>query len=265
MNPIPPSMDELMWLVAEQDDPSALETFGKRYPEYRNELGHRLQLVRGLKGSRPTQTPDPQIPAFELRPEPRPSVQRWVAVAACSVVLLGVAFGSYVAIKRWNPERNPAPTVSSVAAPPSSIPSVGSFEPQSKSIPNVPSEPSPNEPTPKQEVPVYAQPISLKLEGVSLLQAISSVVRLSRLKVEYAPGMPDIQVSIEYANMSGMDILRDMGKTFGFTPFEQEPGTVLLIPATDPSVHDAPSRENASSQTPPSAQPQAPAPSTNGF
>lgn len=267
MNPIPPSMDELMWLIAEQDDPSALDTFGRRYPEYRHELGHRLQLVRGLKGSRPDQSSDSRIPAFELRPEPKPSIPRWAAVAASTVALLGVAFGSYVAIKRWNsaaPIPQPPPFVR--IGGPQQQPGA-SVAPLQKPIESPPQNTAAIQDSPQRDTPVYEQPISIKLEGVSLVQAVSSVVRLSRFKnVEYAPGMPEIQVSIEYANMRGMDILRDMGKTFGFTAFEQEPGNVLLIPATDPTVHEPPKRDPATVAPPTSpTEPQARPSQTNGF
>ena len=39
---IPPDIDEIMWTIAEQDDPNAVHQFVHRYPKYADELYHRL-------------------------------------------------------------------------------------------------------------------------------------------------------------------------------------------------------------------------------
>ena len=57
---LPREIDELMWDVAERDDNETLDQFVERYPEFRSELAKRLQMVRGLRGSRPTRP----MPAF---------------------------------------------------------------------------------------------------------------------------------------------------------------------------------------------------------
>lgn len=235
-------MDELMWLMAEQDDPIALESFGKRYPEYRAELGRRLHMVRDLKRSKPFSNVQAPIPQFQLRPPVHRTMPRWGTVAACSVLLVGLAFGSYKVVRSISEAKKPSPAPFSV---PQAIatPSAGVAPRIKPSDIQGPQHMASVPPTPVPAIKSYEQPIDLSLEGVTLLDAVSTVVRMSGLRVEFAPGMPEVLVTVNYSGTKPLDILRDMGLTFGFTPFEQEPGTVLLIPATDPKVHTPPSSD----------------------
>lgn len=252
MSTIPPSLDELMWLIAEQDDPSALDAFGKRYPEYRGELAERLKMVHSLKGSKLAGTIDPSfIPEFKPRAYTRPLFPRWPAFAAASVLLVAVAFGSYVAVKKF---AAPVPTTGPTAPIETVQPWVAN-EPGVQTKPLV--KPNPEPPIPSgavaaPEIPPYERPLDLRMEGVTLLEVVSTIVRLSGLSVEVAPGLQNDLVTMDYHGMTGQQMLTDLGKNLGFTPLEEGPGRLLLVPATDPSVHEAPrsAPESASGKDP---------------
>ena len=81
-------------------------------------------------------------------------------------------------------------------------------------------------------------PVGLKFEKVSLHTAIDAIGKTSGLKIELAPGLEDFDISMRYSGMTAIAILRDMGRNFGFTVFEQEPGRVLLIPEVDPNQQE---------------------------
>ena len=105
MSRVPESVDELMWLVAEQNEPAAIEAFDRRYPEFRKEMMARLEMVRGMRAARPAAVRS--IPVFQptvrtVRPFGLP---RWALAGAASVLFFGVGFASFKAI-----EANRAPS-----------------------------------------------------------------------------------------------------------------------------------------------------------
>ena len=66
---IPREIDELMWTIAEGTDHSAIEAFGDRYPNLREELLRRIRTVNALKSGNkslksakvPTKTTTPRF------------------------------------------------------------------------------------------------------------------------------------------------------------------------------------------------------------
>ena len=89
---IPREMDELMWSVAEADDPQATAEFGERYPDLRVEMTKRVKMVRGLKGSRPRSRAERFVPVQTVR---RFGPTKLAVAGVTALVLVSVGFASY--------------------------------------------------------------------------------------------------------------------------------------------------------------------------
>jgi len=74
---------------------------------------------------------------------------------------------------------------------------------------------------------------TLKLSNTSLVAELKMIGEMAGYRVEVAPGFPDQQVSIDYDGFTTSDMLKDMGQRFGFTPFDQGDGTIIIVPAVD--------------------------------
>jgi hypothetical protein len=60
--------------------------------------------------------------------------------------------------------------------------------------------------------------------------------------LQIGPGLPDFEVVARYDGMSAMEIFADMGRAYGFTAFDQDGSSVIIVPARDPAA-DRASRE----------------------
>ncbi|MCH8979010.1 MAG: hypothetical protein IH945_07175, partial [Armatimonadetes bacterium] len=89
---LPREIDELMWDVAERDDNDTLDQFVERYPEFRSELAKRLQMVRGLRSSRPTRPMPKFVPNQTVR---NLGPSRLVVTGVAGLVIVSVVFATY--------------------------------------------------------------------------------------------------------------------------------------------------------------------------
>lgn len=232
-----------MWSVAESGDDVAIEQFGERYPEMRGEMLKRLAMLRELKASRPNpsfaNTPPRFVPPVRAAGF---SIPRW-AWAVAPVLLAGIAFGSFQVATKYlgGPAEDPKPDIAKY--------DVNGF-PDPNIVQNQ-KEPDPNLTAPSYKVgpikddvevvdggPVYERPIELQAENTTLIATLNAIQRKSGLRIERAPGFQDFQISMKYAGLRPIEILQDLGRNFGFTVFEQEPGHVLLIPEVDPRTQE---------------------------
>ncbi len=228
---IPPEIDSLMWAVAESRDPNAADNFVSRHPQYKSELGQRIATVRALKGSKPP------APLYSRRFRPsQPPVPvfarfRW---AAASVALAGVAVAAYYGGMAMF-DKKPVP----VTAVQGSSDVVTNFPKQGNDLEYRPNNSSTTVQNPPPTVP-DDQPstppertFTLKLEDISLTDALESIGMQTAFSIDVAPGFPNPKVTIDYRDATLDQILMDMGQRFGFTPFKQGKSEYLLIPAVD--------------------------------
>lgn len=257
-----PSEDELMWLLAEQDDEGAIEAFLRRYPQHRLELLRRCRLVRELKGSRPaSEEVVSRIPRFSPRAVPeRRSRPAWAWSAVLAVVLVGVGFGSYRLVRQADLRGRETPALARDEAPQKEAPSSISPLPR-REIEATPVPPPASPPARVPEVAPYVRPldrpVTLRHARISLVEAINEVVLASGIAVQIAPGTPNPQIVCDYRNVPALEILKDLGRNFGFTAFEQDDRTVLIIPARDPHEQAA-SSDSAGRVAQPSVEAESP-------
>lgn len=243
-----------MWLVAEQNDPSAIDAFGRRYPELRGEMVRRLEMVRNLKEARPDRA-DARVPVFTptLAVAPRRwLLPRWATAASACLLLVAVGYASFRVVNELS---RPAPQPVTEAPVPEIVHS-GAFQPETpktggldiarepeRSPTEARSEPDslrfhePLEPAGPAEVEV-----AIKSTKIGLVEALREVERQSGLVLVIGPGLPDDLISIDLSGPA-MQVLKEMAQTYGFTAFDQGDGTVNVIPAVDGT--DGSSREEA--------------------
>ncbi|MGV3617025.1 MAG: hypothetical protein ACO1SV_16990 [Fimbriimonas sp.] len=240
MKGIPPEIDTLLWAVAEDESPRAGDEFVARYPKYAGELARRRQMVQGLKGGRPTTTTVPRArPAFRPAPE-RSAVPRRTLAMVGTLVLAAIAVASYtVATMAAPPAPDPKPIVSTQRPPDTSRP------PERDSTPpaNDPvfQDPPVQDPEPPIQDPGPAtnskadKPQTFRVKGADLEGALTMLGIEAGVKIVVAPGMTKRTIDADYDNVPLSEILSDLGRRFGFTPFDQGDGSIIVVPATDHS------------------------------
>ncbi len=252
MSKYPEEIDELMWMLAESDDDAAIEEFGSRYPNYRGELAQRMQMVRGLRGSRPKAEPvvhkvkrfTPSTPETKVG-----GPSRWTMSAAAVFVLASLCFATYAVTNYYN-QSNRKPEIVVNNLPPDSAPPDQVTE---SNLPGGQPETQPNKGlgnqesiTPETYVEPFDRPVTLVAARISLANALNLIAQQIGVTLTSAPGMPDVEIAADYRNMTARSVLEDLGKNFGFTPMIQSPREALLIPSTDPAGGDSPRPPNGS-------------------
>lgn len=236
---LPAEIDDLMWEVAEADTPELMDDFAARYPEHKSELLKRIKMVRQLKGARPKQKPRA---AFRPRPVPPPFrvslSPLWAAAGAFCFLVVGVLAGVGVTSLlsksgenlqasrlKSNPEDGTSLERSTwIPNPPPQQPSADTG---SNSTPNDPPQPEP------ERVPPVDSRITVINEGIRLSRVLNEVAVKAGIRIQAAPGMPEVDVAVEYHDLPAMAVLSDLGRTCGFTPLRQTDNEVLLIPTVD--------------------------------
>jgi hypothetical protein len=228
---VPEHLEELVWQVADANDPVLDADFETRYPDFAAEMRARRALSARLKAMRPAEEP---IPDFQPReksdaPEWR---ERAIWAAAAGLVAISVvaaSFGAAAYIFRptnVEPQKSDPPVV--VVNPPAAEPNQETPAPQ---VQEPAPQPSAQEPPPAPETP-FDRLITFRMEQASLSQVLAEVARQAGLSLESAPGMPDPIIEASYTDSTAREVLRDLGRNFGFTALEQGRSSVLVIPAT---------------------------------
>lgn len=252
---VPPELDRTMWILAERNDPKAIEEFGNRFPDLRTELVKRLEMVRSLRGMSDGVRPD-RIPEFQLRgPEPVAASPRVIGVGL-GLIAAALALGTYAVVtNRPLPRSVPVPTPISTELP---APTPGVV--YSDNLPNNTPSPQPVRETPVMptDIPAYAQIQDFFFDHTKLAEAVRMIANAAHLRVEIAPGLPDIEITTSYPQVTPVDALKQLGTDYGFTPFAEEDGHVLILPvrdSTQPSTAPSPSATPTTSPTMKPVQP----------
>lgn len=231
MSKIPADLDALMWTLVESGDLPALDDFEKRFPQFKGELASRIAMVRGLRQSKPAEARPRPIPKFvpKAAPEPAPN-RRGVFTVAALGGLAVVALGAYAVIANL-PAPQPQPTPELHQPAPVQQPDVVREDPAKGNVDRTPTNPSalPNPPAVRQPWEIAQD---FKVEDAPLLDVIQLIATACSLKLEVAPNMPNPNVSVDFRQKTGLDMLKELGREYGFTPLPQEPGEILVIPAT---------------------------------
>jgi hypothetical protein len=229
---IPADVERLMWLVAESNDPNAIADFDSRFPEFSSELARRRRMVSDLKGAKASAAVESRIPAFvprqtQLNP---PSRGKWIAG---SLALAALAVASYSITTLTTKQPPVLPKVERVNTEPVSPPPTTVYVPPPKKYAPPVENPAPVNPSPNPAIGNQEPRKTLKLSNTSLTAALKMIGEMEGYRVEVAPGFADQQVSIDYDGFTTSDMLKDMGQRFGFTPFDQGDGTIIIVPAVD--------------------------------
>ena len=234
MIPIPRDIDEIMWALAESPTSPALDDFEMRFPQYLGEMGRRLQMVRELKAAGQATRPM-EIPHFNA-PAPLTRTQRFWPVAAASLGIAALGFASFQVASSWRNQPSEAQQIKIQPAQTKVGPWGTSDGISPKTVPDLP--PRQAQPGTGNELTVEPGRITLRLLQVPLATALSILGSESGLKIEIAPGLPNIMVSVDAVDQLPMDVLEELGRTYGFTGFSQEKGHVLIIPARTEGISD---------------------------
>ncbi len=232
------SLDDLMWLIADEGDHTAVDAFIKRHPEHRAELIKRVNMVRDMRGAKPqevsTGAPAKFRPTGEVRrltSRPAPTL-RWAAAGAS---MLAIGWASFFAVSQFTkPAREPevVVTMNAEKAAPNTDTAPTYGDPNANVVP--PSQPPPASKSPGERA------FSIESEGIDLITLLNLITQQTQLRIELGPGIENATISARYLSLPAISVLRDLGQKLNFTVFEQEPGHVLLIPAVDPNVIEAP-------------------------
>lgn len=236
MSKLPQEIDDLMWEVAENETPELMDDFAARYPEHKQELLRRIKMVRGLKGSRP-KAAKPKA-AFKPRPyqPPKVSFSPWAAAGiAASLIVTGVLAGFGIQSIFFSKP----PQVVAQNKPNEEID--GRDLERSTWIPNPPAQvqasDSPAPPKEPEDSPGIVAPMDMRItvinERARLSQILNEVAIKAGIRLQAAPGMPEMDVAVEYRDQTALAILNDLGRTCGFTPLRQTDSEALLIPTVD--------------------------------
>lgn len=227
------SMDELMWLLADEGDHNAVEAFIKRHPEHRAELIRRVNMVREMRGAKRTPGAGKSFtPSESVRDLAGPDRRLLLgAVATFAVFIIGFA-AMNVRNRQSGIAEAPAAiatTTNQESAAPSPAPEL---DPNMNVVPRTPAPPPPP--------PLYETPVTVESDSIDLLMVFSEITRQTGLRIEMGPGMPNPKISATYFNVRAKAVLEDLGAKVGFTVFEQGPDHILIIPARESIREDAP-------------------------
>lgn len=233
---IPKEIDELMWAVAEGNDSAAISEFGDRHPAFREELLKRIRTIQALKaGGRSTHQ---VVPTFK-NAEVRPISWKPLLVAAGLSILAISSFGIW---RLTTPYKQPPPAVVPVNTQENHMPSanvVPNTTPQiQREQPSAGNhvEPSVNPAVvPNSTSPLTTSPekTSLQLESATLHAAITLIAEAGHMHVTIAPGTPDLTIKIDFHDMTPMEMLKNLGEQYAFTPIMDGEREILIIPKKD--------------------------------
>lgn len=230
---VPSDVERLMWLVAESNDPNAIADFESRFPEFALELSRRRRMMSDLKGARVHTASDHRIPVFTPRSSQMEPPRKTVWVVS-GLALAALAMASY-SVTKWATTSPPVlPKVEPVVTEPVKLLDTNVYVPPKQQI-QTPSMQNPTSVPPNVQQPTspQEQPKTLRLTNTSLRAALQMIGEMAGYHVEIAPGFKDQQISIDYNGETTSNMLKDLGAQYGFTPFDQGDGTIIIVPAVD--------------------------------
>lgn len=255
---IPKDVEQLMWLIAESGDSNAAHEFEHRFPDYRFELMRRMSTVKSLRESKPHEKVS--VPAFTMKSGPASSAKPRAFMVGVFALGLGVfAFGSYAITKQFMPPAEKVPVeVVQPDVPVTVIPKLQGDPSYTQNPPGISTQlpgqasgstaggqggqlgPTDEQPLTKRDASKesYNQLRDLSIENAPLESVIAMIGQASGLQVEIMPNAntgPTVDfarlVSVDYRQMSGIDMLRRLGEEYHFTLSPQGPGSFLVIPS----------------------------------
>ena len=232
MNKIPTEVDQLMWAVAENPLPQALDEFAVRHPQFKLELLKRVEMVKGVRHEIGTGSTARDIPKFKPQPVYASSPPRGIYVAvALGLFAIGFAVLAMVFASHPSPIKAPPPVA---IEKPFSSPSVVYNTPPVQPIPPAESPPNASVPeTAPPQVELEDQPRNLKVENENLLDAIRLVATGTKYKLEIGPGFVNQKVNLAFRGKNTIEMLQAMAKEFAFTVSDEGDDHLLLIPVPD--------------------------------
>jgi len=237
MKRVPPELESLMWTLAEEGNDRAIDEFGERHPELRTELLHRISMVKGLRGAKKkVEEPVKAIPKFVPR-ETKPSSPFYIVGGLVLAALCALAFAVTILLTPA-PHRAPEPTV-----PINKAPIQPPVQPTNQAPVTSQSLPPPVEAAnqPQKEDEKDLKPGTLRIEHAPLLTVLDMMSDVCHIRIDPAPGMPNPDVVVDYRDMNAMEMLRDLGRQYRFTPIDQHDGSILVVPAIEMKEGGSPS------------------------
>ncbi len=240
MRKFSPEIDDLMWTVAESGDPAAVDEFCVRHPESADEARKRFTMVANLKGSRPKSarrsSPERFMPSAR---QVGPGVPRWGYVAATALVLAGIVVATVGTVRYLDTKAKLAGqegsggTMQGFEQPTVIVPAGG--QPTQQDRPGgQPTAETGGAPAPEVVLP-FDRLVTIVSKNASLSACLNDIALQAGIKLESAPGMPELNIELDYRETPAIAVLQDMGRVFGFSVMRQDASTALLIPAVDPT------------------------------
>ena len=240
---IPTEIDELMWTIAEGNDPHAVAEFGERYPNLREELLKRMKTVQAFKAAG-SNVKTKKIPVF--RSPNIQTVNLQLAYGAVCLALLVV--GSFAIWRATHTSPVPA-TVPQVEVGNRKMPAVqvvpnNDAGMQGRQVRNSrTNKPETNRSNQEQQwinppvVPSRDENgmprTTISLESASLHAAITMIAEAGKMKVQIANGTPNPTVKVDLRDMTPMDMLKELGKQYAFDTIMDGEHAILIVPKKD--------------------------------
>lgn len=240
----PKPLDDQMWAIAELDSPDQTAAFFDEYPELREEVVKRLEMVRAIKGAKPKSLfaePEPEaveepLPPPSFTPSPMPvrsqPIPRWLWVGSFAALLASTVFAGWAALRYVGRPLPAAPPTVGMAPgnPAQSVPA----EPPASAVQPPPTTPQPSS---ESETPAaLTQPVTIRFDQIELKDALRTIGASVNVELLIQEPFPNQEVRIDYVETPLWDLLNDLGAKFGFTPLIQDARTALIIPARDASA-----------------------------
>jgi hypothetical protein len=174
------AIEELMWAVAESDDPRAEADFIARYPQMRAQLATRKAMHEVLRNAKP----DPSVPPPFREPRPVAPRTRWL-VPAAAILLFGVAFGAY-SVTRMLTAKAQEPVVRRPLLAPRQRPT------QPQAIPlDIPQQNDDLGIARRPVPPSETGNVVVEADKLTLFSAIDAVRKQAHIQIEVMPGVED--------------------------------------------------------------------------
>ena len=231
---IPREIDELMWTIAEGNDSSAIEEFGNRYPNLREEMLKRMRTINALKsGNRlPRST---QVPTFQ-NAKVKPTDWRWAGASFAIAVLALSAFSIWKSIPKVEPPVKVLPVNTEAAQLPDNTILYNNNQDQPiNATPRqgVPSTSRPRQNSTNSTLPKPEKLKSMQIESATLQAAILLIANEDHMSVSFAPGMPNPTIKVNFQNMAPLDMLKELGQQYAFTTVLDGDHAIIIIPKKD--------------------------------